>query len=65
MPTLYQFALNLCSCQLRIEVIANRHHMSFANDDELWEAVKNDKALAETTVIYFSIETDCVNIRIY
>ena len=63
--TLQDFALSLCACQLKIEVIANRHHMSFTNDEELWNAVKSDKALANTKVVYFTIESDCLNIRIF
>lgn len=63
--TLQEFALSLCACQLPILVIANRHHMSFRDDEELWNAVKSDKALANTKVVYFTIETDCLNIRIF
>ena len=63
--TLEEFALCLCACQLKIEVIANRQHMSFENDDALWNAVRSDKALAARQVAYFSIETDCLNIRIF
>ena len=55
----------LMCCQLPILVITNRHHMSFRNDDELWDAVKGDKALANTKVVYFTIETGCLNIRIF
>lgn len=63
--TLQEFALNLVNCEVKIEVVANRHRMCYPNDDALYEAIKRDHALANTTVVYFTIETDCLNIRIF
>ncbi len=63
--TLQEFASNLTNSEVKIEVVSNRHHMVYPNDDALYEAIKSDYNLASKTIVYFTIETDCLNIRIF
>lgn len=63
--TLKEFALNLTACQLQIVVMMNRHHITFEDDEELWKAVEQDNGLANTKVVYFTIENSQLNIRVF
>lgn len=62
--TLEEFSLSLHLCHLKIEIIGRNFKRLFANNDELWNEIEENKELAETKVQYIEMTTDCLYLMV-